>query len=85
MTSLAARGLRAPIHLYRLAVRPWLPGACRYTPSCSAYALEALSRHGAARGAWLAARRMARCHPWAGFGYDPVPGDPVARRAPPNP
>lgn len=81
MTGLAARGLRALVRFYRLAVSPLLPNACRYTPSCSAYALEALSRHGALRGGWLAARRLARCHPWAGFGYDPVPEPSSARAA----
>lgn len=73
---LAARALRLPILVYRAAIGPWLPGACRYAPTCSAYALEALARHGALRGGWLALRRLARCHPWGGFGYDPVPGKP---------
>ncbi|MBO9622382.1 MAG: membrane protein insertion efficiency factor YidD [Sphingomonas sp.] len=50
-----------------------LPSSCRYSPSCSAYAIEALRRYGAAKGAWLATKRILRCHPWGGHGYDPVP------------
>ena len=49
------------------------PPSCRFLPSCSAYAIEALTRHGAIRGGWLAAKRLGRCHPWGGHGYDPVP------------
>jgi hypothetical protein len=72
--------LRFCVNAYRLGVKPLIPGSCRYTPGCSEYALEALVRHGALRGGWLSLRRIGRCHPWGGFGYDPVPGDPVATR-----
>ncbi len=69
--------LSAPIRLYRVFLSPLLPASCRYTPTCSAYALEALNLHGPLRGLWLAARRIARCHPisWlgGGEGFDPVP------------
>jgi uncharacterized protein len=70
---LAARVLIAPIRLYQLAISPLLPPSCRFAPSCSHYAVEALQRHGPVRGGWLAVRRIARCHPWGGAGYDPVP------------
>lgn len=66
--------LIALLRLYQLAVSPWLPPACRFQPSCSAYAIEALQLHGVARGAWLAVKRLARCHPFSRGGYDPVPG-----------
>ncbi len=62
------------VRAYRLALKPWLGSACRFEPTCSAYALEALQRHGAARGAALGAWRLARCHPWCDGGLDPVPG-----------
>jgi hypothetical protein len=73
-------GLSAPIHLYRLFVSPLIGRNCRFHPTCSAYALEALSRHGPIRGLWLALRRITRCHPWGGMGDDPVP----PRRDPPR-
>jgi putative membrane protein insertion efficiency factor len=65
--------LTAAVQAYRLAVSPVLGPACRYEPSCSAYAIEAIGRHGPWRGAWLAARRVLRCHPLRAGGYDPVP------------
>ena len=61
------------VWLYRLAISPWLGNNCRYDPSCSEYAMDALRIHGAFRGSWLAANRIGRCHPWGGSGYDPVP------------
>jgi uncharacterized protein len=70
---LPRRSLMAVVRAYQLMLSPLLPPSCRFTPSCSAYAHEALTRHGALRGSWLAARRLARCHPWNPGGYDPVP------------
>jgi putative membrane protein insertion efficiency factor len=58
---------------YRYLLSPWWGRQCRFTPTCSQYAIEALERHGAARGAWLALKRVLRCHPWGGGGFDPVP------------
>jgi uncharacterized protein len=65
--------LRLAIRAYQALVAPHLAGACRHRPSCSHYALEAVDRHGAWRGAGLALRRLARCHPLGSSGYDPVP------------
>lgn len=61
------------IRFYRLAISPWLGANCRFEPSCSSYAIEALQVHGILKGSALAARRIGRCHPWGGSGYDPVP------------
>ncbi|WP_422028341.1 membrane protein insertion efficiency factor YidD [Roseovarius sp.] len=65
--------LSLPVKAYRLVFSPWVGWHCRYQPTCSAYALEALERHGALKGGWLALRRIARCNPWGKCGYDPVP------------
>ncbi|NKX45366.1 membrane protein insertion efficiency factor YidD [Roseicyclus persicicus] len=62
-----------PVRFYRLVFSPWVGHSCRYHPTCSAYAMEALEKHGAIKGAWLAARRIGRCHPWGGSGVDNVP------------
>lgn len=61
------------IRLYQLTLSPWLGRQCRYEPTCSHYATEAIERHGVRRGAWLALKRLGRCHPWGRSGYDPVP------------
>ncbi|MGI4879781.1 MAG: membrane protein insertion efficiency factor YidD [Janthinobacterium lividum] len=65
--------LIAPIRLWQLTLSQVLPPTCRFTPSCSAYAITAIERHGPVRGLWLGTRRIIRCHPWGGSGYDPVP------------
>ena len=74
-----ARMLTAAVVAYRRYVSPALPARCRFYPSCSAYAQEALTRHGALRGTWLTIRRLLRCHPFHPGGYDPVP-DPIRHR-----
>jgi uncharacterized protein len=81
-----ARLLALPVRAYRLIGSPWVGHGCRFQPTCSAYALEALETHGALRGGWLAARRIARCHPLGGSGFDQVPPagstiTPVSRSA----
>ncbi|MDE2773627.1 MAG: membrane protein insertion efficiency factor YidD [Gemmatimonadota bacterium] len=63
----------ALIRFYRVGISPGMPPTCRFTPSCSGYAQEAVRQHGALVGGWLTARRLLRCHPWGGSGYDPVP------------
>lgn len=71
-----------PVRAYRLIFSPWVGFNCRYQPTCSAYALEAIEKHGAFRGAWLAARRIGRCHPLGSSGYDPVPDSKKPRDNP---
>jgi putative membrane protein insertion efficiency factor len=71
--------LRALIKFYRWFISPLLGPNCRFHPTCSTYALESIEQHGAARGSWLAAKRVCRCHPWHEGGYDPVPEARQAR------
>jgi putative membrane protein insertion efficiency factor len=71
--SWSARAAIGVIRAYQLAISPFSGGACRFVPSCSAYAVEAVMEHGAWRGFWLAAKRVARCHPFSRYGFDPVP------------
>lgn len=65
--------LLIPIYFYRRVISPLTPPSCRFTPTCSTYAVEAIKRHGPLKGLYLAVRRILRCHPWGGSGYDPVP------------
>ncbi len=67
------RALVAAIRAYRYVLSPWWGGQCRFTPTCSQFAEEAIERHGALAGTWLALRRVGRCHPWHHGGFDPVP------------
>ncbi|GIX16287.1 MAG: hypothetical protein KatS3mg119_0473 [Rhodothalassiaceae bacterium] len=77
MDKLPACILLALIAFWRRVISPWLPMSCRYQPSCSAYAAEAIRRFGPLAGGRLAARRLLRCHPWGGYGFDPVPEPPA--------
>ncbi|MEM6548841.1 MAG: membrane protein insertion efficiency factor YidD [Pseudomonadota bacterium] len=72
--------ISVPVRAYRLVFSPWVGMHCRYQPTCSAYALEALAQHGALKGGWLTLRRLARCHPLAPWGHDPVPPAPRGPR-----
>jgi uncharacterized protein len=67
------RLVRLPIRGYQMFISPGLPPSCRFTPSCSQYALEAVEKYGAIKGVWLAGRRLVRCHPFNPGGYDPIP------------
>lgn len=62
-----------PVYFYRSFISPFTPPACRYTPTCSQYAIDAVKKHGPFKGVWLTVKRLLRCHPWGGSGYDPVP------------
>lgn len=73
--TLLARLFALPVRAYRLVFSPWVGFNCRYQPTCSAYALEALDKHGGIKGGYLALRRILRCHPWGKSGYDPVPDE----------
>lgn len=73
MKRLIVNILILPVRFYQLAISPMLPPSCRYVPTCSQYTIEALRKHGPGKGLWLAVRRILRCHPWGGSGYDPVP------------
>lgn len=71
--AIATYMLLLPIMFYRTCISPFTPPACRFTPTCSAYAMEAIKKHGPLKGLYLACKRLLRCHPWGGHGYDPVP------------
>jgi putative membrane protein insertion efficiency factor len=65
--------LLIPIYLYKYCISPFTPASCRYIPTCSEYTVQALKKYGPVKGLYLSARRILRCHPWGGSGYDPVP------------
>ncbi|MCB0666773.1 MAG: membrane protein insertion efficiency factor YidD [Saprospiraceae bacterium] len=71
-----------PIKFYQWAISPLLPSACRFTPTCSHYTVEAIEEWGIFKGTWLGLKRIFRCHPWGGHGYDPVPKNPKHIKSP---
>lgn len=73
LREISIEALLLPIKFYRRCISPILPPSCRYTPTCSSYAIEAIKKHGPLKGSYLAIRRILRCNPWGGSGYDPVP------------
>ncbi len=73
LSAFAAKVLICPIRFYQRYISPLTPPSCRFTPTCSQYAVEALQKHGPLKGLYLAIKRILRCHPWGGHGYDPVP------------
>lgn len=80
--SIFSRVLRGAIRVYQVTASPLLGPRCRFHPSCSEYACEAIAAHGAGKGTALAAKRLARCHPWGGSGFDPVPTPTTSARSP---
>ena len=78
---MTAKILLALIRVYQLTLSPLVGGSCRFEPSCSVYASEAIRMHGAGRGSWLAMKRLARCHPFGSYGFDPVPSASAGPRA----
>ena len=80
MVNIVSKALAWPLiqlaRSYRIAISPWLGANCRFDPTCSSYTIEALQTHGILTGGWLALKRIGRCHPWGGSGYDPVPDVP---------
>jgi uncharacterized protein len=73
MKKVISRLLIGLIRVYQYAISPYLPPSCRYTPTCSAYGIEAITKYGPFKGGWLTVKRVASCNPWGGSGYDPVP------------
>lgn len=73
MSSPLNKLLIAIVRFYKYAISPYLPSACRYTPTCAEYSMEALRKHGSLKGSWLTFKRFLSCNPWGGHGYDPVP------------
>jgi putative membrane protein insertion efficiency factor len=81
MKSILGQIALLPVRAYRWTISPIMPASCRYLPTCSQYALEAVEVHGVIKGGWLTFMRLCRCHPWGGSGYDPVPTDAIHDRA----
>jgi putative membrane protein insertion efficiency factor len=73
MNKLLSYILLLPVYFYKYCISPLTPASCRFAPTCSEYAVQAIKKHGAFRGTWLAVKRILRFHPWGGHGYDPVP------------
>jgi len=69
LTKIALKGIR----FYQLAISPYLPPSCRYSPTCSQYSIEAITKYGVLKGGWMSLKRILSCHPWGGNGHDPVP------------